>query len=169
MLRCRGRTQTRGSLPALPERPQADGNAHGRLLIDSTMPENSAPPGAAIVWPARIALAALVALALVGVVFPTIRPTEILVRPDQVSHALVIYGLTLLTSISLPRVKPRVIGLAFFAVAVAVEAAQATGLVDGTPSVSDVVADGVGILAALLPIAVVRARRLARLDTPSAS
>ncbi len=113
-------------------------------------------------WGARLALIAGIALATVGLVYPQYRPTELRVGPDQVSHALIIYAVTLLASLAFPRIKPLLIVVVFGAAAIAVELAQLTGVLSGSAQVSDLVADFVGIIAAVAPLVVVRGRRVAR-------
>ncbi len=120
--------------------------------------------GATLLWLGRIGLIAVLALALVGVINPELRPTEIAVRPDQVSHALIIYGVTLLAALSFPRIKPLWLALFFAAIAGAVELAQLSGVLSGSAHIGDLLADAFGIIAALVPIAVVRARRIARAE-----
>ena len=113
-------------------------------------------------WAARITLGIILLLALAGVVQPSLRATEFTFRPDQISHALIIYCVTLLSAVSFPRIKPIWLALFFGCIAVGVEVAQLYKIVPGDAQISDVVADAIGILAALLPIAAVRARRVAR-------
>ena len=112
-----------------------------------------------IVLFARTALAGLIGLALVGLFVPSIRPTEVFIRPDNFSHALVIYALTLLAGLALPRLHPAIICLALVAAAVGVEIAQYLGILNGAAQASDLAADLVGIFAAILPIGVARVRR----------
>ena len=113
-------------------------------------------------WAARIALGIILLVALAGVVQPSLRTTEFSFRPDQISHALIIYCVTLLSAVSFPRIKPAWLALFFGCIAVGVEVAQLYMVVPGEAHISDVAADGIGILAALLPIATVRARQAAR-------
>lgn len=113
----------------------------------------------ALTWSARLLLLGIVILAIAGVVYPSFRPTEVVVRPDQVSHAALVYALTVATAVSFPRLSPWIIAIVFALIAIAVELAQLLGIAQGHAHVSDLVADAAGIMAAIIPIAVVRARR----------
>jgi hypothetical protein len=129
-----------------------------RLLVITSVPTKRR----ALVWAGRIALAAAVLLAAVGLVAPTFRPTEMRIGPDQVSHGLIIYVVTLLSALAFPRVSLLLMALLFGTIAAAVELAQFLAILPGAAQTSDLLADLVGILAALGPMAVIRARRAAR-------
>lgn len=105
---------------------------------------------------ARVALLALLALALIGLIDPRLRPLEVGLPGDKVSHLLIIYGVTLLAIVSFPGVKALHAAAAVGAVAAAVEIAQAMGLMAGSAQASDLAADILGIGMAWLPIAAAR-------------
>lgn len=101
-------------------------------------------------------------LAAIGLLYPQFRRSEIQVRADQVSHALIIYAITLLAALAFPRVNLKILAVVFGSASLGVEVAQGAGMLKGAAQLSDLIADLIGLLAALVPLGVLRARRQAR-------
>lgn len=80
--------------------------------------------------------------------------------PDTVAHALLAYGLTVLSLAAFPRSRASDIALAAIALSVASEMAQA--LVGREMSLHDIAGDTAGIVVAYAPVAVGRLRQLIR-------
>jgi hypothetical protein len=103
-------------------------------------------------WIARLALAAVIGAALWGVFDPNFTGEEFRVGKDQVIHALCVYLFTLLAVPAFPRINPLIIGSSIFVLGLVLEYLQDRGIVPGAYQPSDLVADAVGVLAALLPL-----------------
>jgi hypothetical protein len=81
------------------------------------------------------------------------------VKSDHVAHALFAFTLTLAASLALPRIRPVLIGFVFFAAGALAEVAQGVGIVLGEYGHGDIIANAVGIIAALLPMGAADLRR----------
>lgn len=112
-----------------------------------------------LTWAARLALLAVFAVAAVGAIDPNHDASARVLPPDAVEHTIYAYVLTVLTTLSAPRISPWLIGGVFIAAATAFEVAQAMGFVSGTLQAKDLAANLLGVGAALLPIAIARRRR----------
>ncbi|HEV2746184.1 MAG TPA: hypothetical protein VGW34_02675 [Allosphingosinicella sp.] len=124
--------------------------------MDRDLPRPASGPF--IRWPARAALTATALAAAWAVVDPTFEPAQVEVDPDEVAHALFVYFLTLLGIFSFPRMRPIMAGGIVAALSLVVELAQGGGFVSGSFQLRDLAADSLGILAALLPLAVPQMR-----------
>jgi hypothetical protein len=109
-------------------------------------------------WLFRGTFLAVLALAFAGAVDADERVAMFRVGPDQVNHAVLAYALTLFCVASFRRAKPWIISLAVMSVGVSLELIQGAGWFAGDAQLGDLLADVVGVVAALLPLAVGRAQ-----------
>lgn len=113
----------------------------------------------ALTWLARVALLAVLAVAFAGAIDPNHDAARNVPAPDVVEHVTFGYLLTLLTIVSLPRLRPLWIGAGFLALGAGFEVAQIFGLVSGTFQWKDLVSNTFGVAAALFPLALGRQAR----------
>ena len=125
------------------------------------MPDRPLPPdrGRLLRYAARAALLVTALLAAWSVVDPAFEPAHMEVGPDEVAHAAFADLLTLLGLSALPRWRMSAVAALVAGAAALVELAQGTGLVPGSAELRDMAADGVGLAAALLPVALARRTR----------
>jgi hypothetical protein len=112
-----------------------------------------------IVWAARLGLLLVLGVCVAGAVDPRHNAAAAVPAADIVEHVIYGYLLTLLTILALPRISPWWVGGFYAALGAGFEAVQVAGWVSGTFEPGDVVANLVGVAAALVPIAVGRTRR----------
>lgn len=109
-----------------------------------------------ITWAGRLALLAVLVIALVGALDPHHDAARHAPRPDVVEHVAYGYLLTVLTIAAAPRVNPWLVGGAYLAVGAGFEALQVWGLVSGTFQWKDLGSNTGGVAAALAPFALAR-------------
>jgi hypothetical protein len=112
-----------------------------------------------VTWAGRLALLAVLAVALVGALDPRHNASRHVPAPDVVEHVAYGYLLTVLTIASLPRVNPWLIGASYLAVGAGFEVLQIWGLVSGTFQWKDLASNTGGVAAALAPFALARRKR----------
>jgi hypothetical protein len=112
-----------------------------------------------ITWAGRVALLAVLAVAIAGAIDPHHDAERAMPPADVVEHVAYGYLLTVLTIVALPRVNPWLIGGAYLGVGAGFEAMQVLGLVSGTFQWKDLASNLGGVLAALAPLALGRRRR----------
>lgn len=108
--------------------------------------------------PARVGLALVALYALLRVIDPEARWAAGVVRADRVEHAVVVYAMVTLALAAFPRLRAMIPVLGMLAVGVGVELLQGLPGAPGDPQVGDLVADAVGVFAAVLPFTVGRWR-----------
>lgn len=125
------------------------------------MPDRPIPPvrGRPLRWGARAALVVTALLAVRSVLDPAFEPAQLEVGPDEVAHAAFAYLLTLLGLLALPRWRLASVAALVALAALMVEVVQGLGIVPGSAELRDVGADALGIVAALLPVALARRTR----------
>lgn len=112
-----------------------------------------------ITWTGRLALLAVLAVALSGALDPHHNAARNALPGDVVEHVVYGYLLTLLTIVALPKFNPWLIGAGFLAVGAGFEMLQVFGLVSGTFQWKDLASNTVGVIAALTPLALARRRK----------
>ncbi len=113
-----------------------------------------------ITWGGRAALLVVLAVCLAGALDPHYNARKWAPPADATMHVIYGYLLTVLTLLSLPRVKPWLIGGFYLALGAGLEITQIFGIVSGTFQFKDLVSNVAGVAAALAPMAI--ARRKAR-------
>lgn len=109
-----------------------------------------------LIWGARIALIAVLAVCPQGALDPLYDARRWAPPPDATMHVIYGYLLTLTCILALPKVRPMLIGGFFLALGVGLEALQAFHIVSGTFQLKDLASNVAGVAAALLPLAVAR-------------
>jgi phosphatidylserine synthase len=95
------------------------------------MSDNRYKSAKTIAWGARMALCALIILAVAGLLYPGFPPTEMQIAPDQFSHGIIIYGISLLAALALPRLNLWLMAGLLMLSGGAVELAQLWGIIGG--------------------------------------
>lgn len=111
-----------------------------------------------VTWAARLALLAVLGVALAGALDPHHNAQRAVPPADVVEHVAYGFLLTVLTIAALPRVSPWLIGAAYLAIGGGFEATQVFGLVSGTFQWKDLASNLAGVVAALVPFALGRSR-----------
>ena len=111
-------------------------------------------------WIARLALAAVLAVAAYGAISPH-HVHAWSVPPDELEHAVYAFALLMLGAAALPRAKIWLIALPIAAAGAGLEALQMAGLVAGTFEFGDAVSNLVGLAAGFFALWAVEVRRSA--------
>lgn len=112
-----------------------------------------------VTWAGRIGLLIVLAVCAAGAIDPHHNAARSAPPPDAVEHVMYGYLLTLLTIVSLPRLKPWWIGGFYLALGGGFEVAQIFGLVSGTFQWKDLISNLAGVAAALAPMALASRKR----------
>jgi hypothetical protein len=110
------------------------------------------------VWIGRAVLGAVLVFAVLGVIDPAQRLAAVNLRGDRFNHGLLSYAITIGLIASFPRAQAWLLALAVLAIGGALELAQSMGFFAGDGQVGDILADLVGVLMALGPALLGKAR-----------
>lgn len=106
----------------------------------------------------RLALVMFVLWAITGLLETNHHANRISVASDALEHAVIAFGLVVLSAGALPRASLLVISLGVVAVGVAVEGLQGLAIVPGRFEPSDILADILGVVVAALAVSFGEAR-----------
>ncbi|MCR5876712.1 hypothetical protein LRS10_22670 [Phenylobacterium sp. J426] len=122
-----------------------------------------------MIWSWRLALGAVLLVAFVGATDANERWAALQLKPDQVNHGLLSFGLTFLLLASFRRAKTWQVAAVVLGAGFGLEGLQALGYFAGDAQMKDLVSDVVGVAFAALPVAVGRSqgRRAAQEEAPS--
>lgn len=112
-----------------------------------------------ILWSARLALVALLALAVHGALDPRHNAEAFPLGKDEIEHVVLAYGLTILLAFSFPRVSPFAFAALVLAAGVGLEVSQALKWISGGYELRDALANAAGAAAAVLPLLLKQPRR----------